>query len=165
MAAVIYNTDPVAVVGGEMLARLKDEAVTAPLRRARFCLHHSPDDRLHEMLIVFCRDSLVRPHRHTDKSESFHVVEGRLTVVLFDDDGKPIRRIPMAPPGQGLPFLYRVDGPIWHSLILESEYVSIHEVTNGPFRAADGDFPAWAPEEPDALRRYMTGLGVPPVTA
>lgn len=158
MPAVIYNTDDVALVGRDMLGTLKAEAVNAPLRRSRLCLHRTPEDPLHEMVIAFCRDSFVRPHRHLTKTESFHVIEGRILVVLFDDEGRVTHRIPMAPPGGDCPFLYRVAAPIWHTLIPETEFAVIHEVTNGPFRAEDGDFAPWSPDDPKDFQAYRSSL-------
>ncbi|BAE48880.1 WbuC family cupin fold metalloprotein [Paramagnetospirillum magneticum] len=158
MPAVIYNTDDVALVGRDMLETLKAEAVNAPLRRSRLCLHRTPEDPLHEMVIAFCRDSYVRPHRHLTKTESFHVIEGRILVVLFDDNGRVTHRIPMTPPGGDNPFLYRVAAPIWHTLIPETDFAVIHEVTNGPFRAEDGDFAPWSPDDPESSQAYRASL-------
>src|SRR4051794_38519780 len=67
---------------------LKGQVADTPRRRVRLCAHKSGADRLHEMLIVLDRATYVRPHRHCDKSESFHVIEGALSVLLFEDDGR-----------------------------------------------------------------------------
>ena len=152
---VFYNEQNVAEVGTEWYEKLKHHAFEADQKRARLCLHKSPDDLLHEMLIVFHRDTLIRPHRHTGKTESYHMVFGELDIVLFSDDGRPIRLLPMGTLASGKTHVYRLNAPIWHSVIVRSEYAAIHEVTNGPFKLEENEFAPWAPEEPNALRGFL----------
>ena len=104
-----------------------------PLRRARLCLHHDPRDKVQEMVIAFSRDPYVRLHRHVNKRESFHVIEGEMAVVFFDDSGRVTRHIRMGPLGSGHAFLYRSSSSLWHTVVPLSEFVIIHETTNGPF--------------------------------
>jgi cupin fold WbuC family metalloprotein len=153
--AVFYNDAGVAEVGQDWYEKLKTHAFEADQKRARLCLHHSPNDPLHEMIIVFHRDTVIRPHRHHGKSESFHMIFGELDILLFDEQGHPTRCISLGDRASGKPQIYRLSSPIWHSVIVRSEYAGIHEVTNGPFRAEESDFAPWAPEEPGALRSFL----------
>jgi cupin fold WbuC family metalloprotein len=153
--SVFYNKEVVTEVGEAWYAKLKRHAYEADFKRARFCLHHDPEDRLHEMVIVFHRDTIIRPHRHTRKSESFHLIFGALDVILFDNDGRPTRAVRMGEFGSGRSQVYRLNGPVWHSVIVHSEYAAIHEVTDGPFRAEDGEYAPWAPTEDRALRAFL----------
>lgn len=153
--AVFYNDQPVAEVGRDWYDKLKRHAFEADKKRARVCLHTSPDDRLHEMVIVFHRDTLVEPHRHRTKTESFHLIFGELDVLLFDEEGRPTRVIRMGDFASGRTQVYRMNAPIWHSVIVRSEYAAIHEVTNGPFRPDEGEFAPWAPQDPEALRSFL----------
>jgi cupin fold WbuC family metalloprotein len=89
------------------------------------------------------------------KTESYHMVFGELDIVLFSDDGRPIRVIPMGTLASGKTHVYRLNAPIWHSVIVRSEYAAIHEVTNGPFNVEENEFAPWAPEEPNALRQFL----------
>lgn len=155
MTYIFHNDQPVAEVGEEWLLRLRECAATAPQRRSRLCLHHRPDDALHEMVICFHHSTLVRPHRHIGKSESFHVIDGELDVLLFDNDGRPTRRVSLGGPGSGRMILYRLSSPDWHSVIVRSEYAAIHEVTNGPFDPTPSDFPSWAPAEDTELAAFL----------
>lgn len=155
MQNVFHNTEDIIAVGTEWLPRLRQAADQSPLRRARLCLHRDNQAAVHEMLIAFCRDSLVRPHRHFDKSESFFMLEGSVTVLVFDDGGCRISRTDLGPLGTGLPFMYRIDGPAWHALVPLSEYAVVHEVTKGPFRQDDGSFAPWAPAEGPDLARFL----------
>lgn len=153
--SIFYNADPVAVVDAAWYEKLKRHAYEADRKRARLCLHHHPDDPLHEMVIVFHRDTVIQPHRHLIKTESYHVVFGELDVVFFDEDGTPTRLLSMGDGQSGKTQIYRLSQPVWHSVIIRSEYACIHEVTNGPFREEESDFAPWAPAEPEALRAFL----------
>jgi cupin fold WbuC family metalloprotein len=152
---VFYNTDDVAEVRPDWYDRLKLNALGAKRKRSRLCLHRSADDLLHEMIIVFHRDAVIRPHRHRGKTESYHVIFGELDIVLFDDQGRPMRIISMGDLASGKTLVYRQSSPIWHSVIIRSEYAAIHEVTNGPFRVEENEFAPWSPEEDNELRTFL----------
>ncbi len=153
--SVFYNEDDIVEVGQDWYERLKRHAFEADQKRARLCLHGSPDEPLHEMIIVFHRDTVIRPHRHRVKTESFHVIFGELDIALFDDHGRLTRVVRMGEVGTGKTHVYRLNSPVWHSVIIRSEYAAIHEVTNGPFRAEENEFAPWAPAEPKVLRAFL----------
>lgn len=134
-----------------MVAQLKADAAKEPLRRARVCLHPDPSHSLHEMVIAFTRETYVRPHRHRNKCESMHVIEGELDVVFFDDAGHETSRIKLGPFGSGKTFYYRLTNTQWHSVVLHTDTAVIHETTNGPFDAADSEFALWSPEPTDTV--------------
>ena len=103
---------------------LKAEARRSPLRRARLCLHASHEDQIQEMVIAFCRDSYVRPHRHRHAGESFHLVAGCVEVLLFTDEGQVESRVRLEDGGV---FLFRLARHAWHSVIPLSEFAVVHE--------------------------------------
>jgi cupin fold WbuC family metalloprotein len=154
-ATVFYNTDDAVEVGPDWYEKLKTHAHAAENKRARLCLHHGPGEPVHEMIIVFHRAALNRPHRHRGKSESYHVLFGELDILLFDESGRPIRLVRMGDIASSKTQVYRMSSPIWHSVIIRSEYAAIHEVTNGPFRAEESEFASWAPEDPGSLRSFL----------
>lgn len=127
----------------EVVAR----AARSPRGRARLCAHPGPTDPLHEMVVALTRRSYVRPHRHPGKSESFHLIAGRLTVVLFDDQGRLRDLVPLAPYAAGGPFYYRLPEPWFHTVVVHDEVAVIHETTSGPFDPRATEFAAWAPAE------------------
>ena len=155
MQNVFHNTDEVALVGAEWIDRLKTVARRHPQRRARLCLHRSGGDRLHEMIIALSRDCLFQPHRHPDKSESYHAIDGRLAIVIFDTKGKPVRSLILAPPGKNGTICYRLDTSVYHAVLPLDDIVVFHEVTNGPFVQGDAEIAPWAPHEPTALRVFL----------
>lgn len=147
----------------EQLRVIIEEATCAPFRRARFCLHQECSDALQEMVIVQCRDSFTRVHRHLGKvefSESFHIISGELLVVIFSDDGQIIKHIEMAPPSSGKTFLYRLASTAWHTVVPLSDIVIYHETSVGPFIKADVEFADWSPTEKDheGIALFLKGL-------
>jgi len=166
MQNVFHNTDDIAVIGPEWIEQLKQIAMASPMKRARVCLHRSDDDQVHEMIIALARDCLFQPHRHPFKSESFHMIFGRLIVVLFKNDGTPMRSLLLSPPGQGGVICYRLCVPTFHAVFPLDEVVVFHEVTNGPFVKNDAVLANWAPQSQDELRLFLVKAaldgGLPP---
>jgi len=158
MAAVFRHQEMVLGVGKDWIDRLKASARLEPLRRARLNLHHGDNDAVHEMLIALCGDTLVPPHRHPGKSESFHVIEGEILVVVFDDGGSIVRRFHLGPIGSGRDFIYRQATPVWHAVVPLSEFVVVHETTKGPFVKAECELPPWAPHGGEELRLFLDRL-------
>ncbi len=156
---VLVTRSDVTTVGPVEIDRVKRMALASPIGRARICAHRSVDDLLHEMLIVLVSGRYVRPHAHRGKSESFHMIEGAITIVLFDDDGKISRLVDLsAEPGNT--FYYRLATPLFHSVIAHGKLAVFHETTNGPFNPEDTLFPSWAPDEsnPIAATSFYDGL-------
>ena len=105
------------------------------------------------MLIVHTRNTYVRPHKHLNKSESFHLIEGSVDVVIFDEAGGVAEVIRMGDFASGRRFYYRIEQPAYHTLLITSDVLVFHETTNGPFRREETIFAPWAPEEQDQIAR------------
>jgi cupin fold WbuC family metalloprotein len=103
------------------------------------------------MLIVHTRETYVRPHKHPGKSESFHLIEGEVDIVFFDNEGKMTDVIAMGDYSSGKTFYYRIATPIYHTLLIRSDVIVFHEATNGPFRPQEMVFAPWEPDPTDSL--------------
>jgi cupin fold WbuC family metalloprotein len=160
-AEVLYAEDPIVQVDSEDIEFLVERAAKNPRKRIRLCAHKNTNDRLHEMLIVHARDCYVRPHKHLAKSESFHIIRGVVDIVLLDESGGIIEVVPMGDYSTGRKFFYRLADPYYHTLLIHSDYVVFHEITNGPFNRADTIFASWAPADTDpaAAESFMKELG------
>lgn len=130
---VFVATAPIVSIGAQQILFLKQEAASSGRRRARICAHRTDDDRLHEMLIAILADSYIHPHKHLGKSESFHIIEGAVDVVVFDDSGAILDVIALGDVSTGRNFFYRLSDSLFHTLLIRSECLVMHEVTNGPF--------------------------------
>ena len=146
---VLYALDNFTNVNGGDIELLKDKASMNPRKRIRFCAHKGTDDTLHEMLIIHSKGAYVRPHKHLNKSESFHIIEGHLKVVIFNEVGGIDKVINMGDYTSGNIFFYRLTDECFHTVIPISDVVIFHETTNGPFCREDTVFASWAPTEDD----------------
>jgi cupin fold WbuC family metalloprotein len=157
---VLYTTDAITAVNAGDMERLKAMAAGNPRKRIRLCCHDDVKNALHEMLIVHARGAYVQPHKHTAKSESFHIIKGKLNVVIFNNDGSILKVVQMGDQRSGKSFFYRLSKDYFHTVIPESKWVIFHETTNGPFRREDTVFAPWAPDEgdPGRTRVYLNKL-------
>ncbi|MDQ5985802.1 MAG: hypothetical protein CSYNP_01519 [Syntrophus sp. SKADARSKE-3] len=146
---VLLTDETVTRITGEDVALLKSLALKTERRRIRLCAHPRMEDTLHEMIIVLPRGTYVRPHKHLGKSESFHIIEGRMKVFLFDDDGSVRDILPMSTIDSGANIYYRLSESQFHTAVPETPLVVFHEVTNGPFHREDTHYAPWAPDEKD----------------
>ncbi|WP_443645050.1 WbuC family cupin fold metalloprotein [Candidatus Ponderosibacter sp. Uisw_141_02] len=137
---------------------LKDQALSSANKRCRICLHQKPTDLLHEMIIALHRDTLVRPHKHHAKTESFHMIEGKLDVVLFNDCGTICEIISLSSEGLGSPSYYRLNSKLFHTVLVQSEFAVFQEVTNGPFEQQDTEFACFSPSDEEGLSQYLREL-------
>jgi len=144
---VFLAQGPIAAIGPAELNTLKAAVKASPKRRARINAHPDNEDTLHEMIIAIDASSYVRPHKHPGKSEAFHIVEGEVDIIVFRDDGEIDRVIELGPPGGRRPFYYRMSGAFFHTLIIRSDLLIVHEITNGPFRPSATIFAEFAPED------------------
>lgn len=157
---VVVATDQIVKVQSCTLEFLREQAKGNPRKRMRLCAHRSLDDKVHEMFIAIQKGAYVRPHRHLDKSESFHIIEGSIDMVIFDEGGAIAEVFRLGEHSSGLPFYHRISDPLYHTLLIRSDFVVFHETAGGPFRKEDAEYAPWAPEESDhgLVKEYMDWL-------
>ena len=144
---VFTAKDQIVQLDSRSIEFVKNQATNNPRGRARICTHKDPKNSLHEMIIAIRSDSYIRPHRHKNKVESFHLIDGEADVVILSDEGEIEKIIRL---GHKNNFYYRLETSSYHTLILHSELLVIHETTNGPFDAEANDFAPFSPPEQSA---------------
>ena len=159
---VMYAGSTLSIIEQANIEELKKLALLNESQRARLCTHVDVNDALHEMLIVHQRGAYVRPHKHVGKSESTHIIEGEVDLVLFDDRGEIERVIEMGSYESSKPFYYRMNSSVFHMLIVRSDVVIFHETTNGPFVAGASCFADWAPSpnEPANISKFVATIEI-----
>lgn len=132
-----------------------------PRQRARYCTHTSVDDEVHEMIIYHKKGTYIRPHKHTGKTESFHLIDGEADVVIFDEEGNVENILRLGVYESGKSFYYRVPESVYHTQIFKKNTL-FHEATKGPFDKNDTIFPSWAPaeDENDLVNEYVKKLNL-----
>jgi len=149
----------VQFIDTNMFGPLKKKALDSPRLRTNYNFHSGDDDNPHRFLNVLAHDTYVAPHRHWDppKSETILILEGKVGLFLFDDEGN----ITSAKVIGGSPRLGAdIPANVWHTLAALTAFAVAFEVKPGPYRAAqEKDFPAWAPHEGDPeARAYLERL-------
>lgn len=159
---VFFIEQDIAKVSNKDIEFLKAKAAGNRRGQARLCAHPNNESSLHEMLIALAKKTYVRPHKHVGKSESFHIIEGNLKVVIFDEQGNVWKVINMGDYRLGGMFYYRLSEAYFHTVIPLSDFVVFHEVTNGPFKREDTIYAEWAPlkDEGEAKASYLNKLMV-----
>ncbi len=145
---VLHASADIEVVAWDTVEKLKRLAEQHASRRSRLCLHRGPQDLTHEMIIVAHASTYIRPHRHPrEKSESYHVIEGKMEIRLFDENGR-VQRVVTLTCGPGGTFMYRMTNGWWHQPVPKTEWLVYHETYSGPFdKGIDVQYAPWAPEE------------------
>jgi len=157
---VLLADEEIVRVGPTEIAAVQTALAQSSRGRSRICAHRDNADVLHEMIIVLSHATYIRPHKHLGKSESFHIVQGELDVLVFDEQGAIAAVVQMGSYGSGRDFFYRLATPLFHTVIVRSETVIFHETTNGPFKREDTLFAPWSPPEtePVAVADYVRRL-------
>jgi cupin fold WbuC family metalloprotein len=148
-STAFFHTDDIFTVSEHMMIELKREAKKDPKGVVRICLHRNKSDVVQEMIIAMRNGSYIRPHKHINRTESFHIIEGNITLLFFDNDGNVNRKIDMSSKESKKPFIYRLSSNIFHMVIIQSKLAIIHEVVTGPFGESNSEFAAWSPKKED----------------
>lgn len=130
-----------------LINELKTESSQRGNTNIRLCLHSSPDADFHSMLILEYQGGFYPPHKHLNKGESFHIIEGRLGVFAFNGEGVIVDAVSLSPDEI---LIYRIELGMFHCIRPLTEFVIYHESKPGPFLGtADSIIPDWAPNIDD----------------
>ena len=149
---VLYAADDIVKADANDIEGLKRKAKLNPRKRIRICVHKDVKENIHEMLIVHGKSCYVHPHNHIGKTESFHIIEGLVDIIIFHENGEINKTISMGDYASGRKFFYRLPPSHFHTLIIRSEVLVFHEITNGPFNPDDTVWADWAPAETEEYK-------------
>ena len=147
---ILYVNELPLAIGQHDLSILSKNAHKNQRQRSRLCVHVDESCNLHEMFMYYKKAVYVRPHKQESKTVSYHLISGHVCVCLFDDDGTLSDVIEMKEFGSGLPFYFRAPSNIYRSMIVLSEEILFHEVTQGPYIHEETRYAPWAPAEQDS---------------
>lgn len=144
------------------LEYLKSEVHKTARKRIRLCVHQGDDALLHEMFVVYTGMTYVRANLHVGKDESLHILEGEADFIFFDKEGNILDVVELGDKKSGKNVFVRVPQGVFHTIVMRSDYLIIHEATPGPFERADTLWAPWAPPDNDqeAVDAFMKGLEV-----
>jgi cupin fold WbuC family metalloprotein len=163
MNAIIQNKKDLIFYKKNIIDKIKKLAEKTPNKRARLCIHQSIKNKTNEMIIALKKGSYIQPHIHPNsKSESYHVIEGKMNVFIFSKDGKKKKVIKMGDYKSNLNFFYRMNRGYFHLPIAVSRWCVYHEIYSGPFKKnLDVKYAKWAPKESDKLivNKFLKKIG------
>ncbi len=157
----VYVADErIVSVGRKEMDFLKARVGETSRKRVRLCAHPTTENTLHEMFVVYMDMTYVKPNLHLGKDESLHILEGEADFFFFDNEGRVTEIIPLGSYDSGRQFYCRVPASAWHTIVMKSDRLVIHEVTPGPFVRSDTVWAPWAPDETDApgIARFTASL-------
>ncbi len=159
MKDIIRNKENLVYLNNKIFKKLTKLAENADLLRSRICIHTNNNARTNEMIIALKKGSYIRPHIHPDKkSESYHLIKGKMIVFVFDKKGTLIKKIKMGEAATGLNFYYRMSEGYYHMPVATSKFCIYHETYSGPFiKKKDVIFPKWSPDYKDR-KKYLKFL-------
>jgi len=136
----------VKLLSRTLLDELAAKAAASPRARAHHNIHATPADPVQRFVVVACRDSYFRPHRHATRSELAVIVRGRLDVLTFDEHGRVTARYGV---GDGTDSIaYETPQGTWHTVVPGAGGGAFLEVKEGPYDPTTAaEFAAWAPAE------------------
>lgn len=122
---------PTSVLNENILKELK-RIGTNINDTVRILLHSDINDRLHNMIIFHPRGKYFIPHKHANKNETYHIIEGSAKIILFSNSGKEINNIPLS---NKYSKVCRLEKNIYHVFVPVSKHVIYHESRPGPFNS------------------------------
>ena len=111
---------------------LRKQAFNSKENKARLCLHKSPKENLHFMIIFHKKNHLVNIHKHLKTDESYFLLDGKMRVNFFDLKGNIINNVLLSSSRDTLPFFINVPKNTYHNQIFYKDTV-FFEIKNGPF--------------------------------
>lgn len=134
----------------ELFRKLDNNAKDSPRRRSNCNIHSGYDSVVQRLFITLYPDSYVRPHLHIqqEKWEFFLMISGKISFLLFSNDGVCSHRYELSANGdlKGL----EIPPNVWHCAVPcdRDEPATFFEVKQGPYIVADDkDFASWSPTE------------------
>jgi cupin fold WbuC family metalloprotein len=147
------------VVDQVLLERLLGEARESPRRRKNLNFHEPDAHPCQRLINAILPEAYIQPHRHLDpnKEEMLVILQGRLGLVLFHDDGTVAGKVMLAADGEQV--AVNVPAKRFHTAVAFEPSV-VFEAKAGPYVPHTPDEKAgFAPEEgsPEAMH-YQAGL-------
>ena len=102
---------------------LKNQAKLNKSQKCRICIHKNENELMQEMFIIHTNKCYVRPHFHSDKSESIQVLEGEADLFIFDNLGNITDKIDLGCISSKKTFFYKIDKNIIHTIIIKRKKI------------------------------------------
>ncbi len=144
----------------KLIQNLVQTAKVSERKRKNFNIHKKAADPMQRLLNAMEPGTYVQPHKHEnpDKRELFVVLQGKMLLVEFNDDGS-IREHQILDPSKK-DYAAEIAAKTYHTVVsLQKGSVAL-EIKDGPYSISDDkDFASWAPKEGDEkCKAYLSDL-------
>lgn len=118
------------LIDDTLLKRITVEAQNSERKRMNFNFHETLDDSCQKMLNTMLKGSKFEIHRHTNTAETFVLLNGKLDLMYYNDNGEEIERFRLDPSigNYGI----HIPAGQWHSLEIIDD-CTIFETREGPY--------------------------------
>ena len=141
---VFRSSNQLVTINSRQLLPIIEAAKQSPLKRARICCHNGPEEKLQEMFIALAMGVNIEESVHLRKDESLTVINGQGTYFFPNEDGSLRETVELSPyKSEATPssaFFTRINRYVPHKIVVNSDYLLIHEATSGPFYKNDTDY-------------------------
>lgn len=119
------------IIDEALLNQISKEAAGNNRLRKNFNLHTSLDDKVQRLLNALEPGTILPVHRHQHTDETYFVVRGKLTVMIYDDNKLLIEEAELNPANG----TYGISIPAgqWHTVDIKEKGTIIFEVKEGPY--------------------------------
>lgn len=142
-----------------LFAELAGQAGQSPRRRAHHNLH-AMSEPCHRLAVGLQPDTYIPPHRHlsADKAETLLVLQGRLGLLLFGEQGE-LQQTRLLEAGGECVGVDLAPGQFHALVVLEADSI-LFECKAGPYRPlVEGEQAVWAPREGEpGVAEYLTWM-------
>ncbi|MFT6068491.1 MAG: cupin fold WbuC family metalloprotein [Bacteriovoracaceae bacterium] len=114
----------------EDIQRLVSKAKKTEQGSFRLNCHDSFEDNLQQMIICLTKKN-GNIHRHKNTDEVISILEGRMSVTLFDEEFNEVKTIILDKENNA--GILRIRKNTWHKNIPLDDFVVFHEISSGPF--------------------------------
>lgn len=148
VSSAYFSVNQSTVVNQSVINDLKSKSIDNKMD-IRLCLHGDSKDSFHSMIIVQHKHNFYPPHKHPYKSECYHLIDGELGAIHFDDFGNITKFCKL---GSDSNFIYRIQSNEYHVVFPLSDIAIYHESKPGPFnRKEDFVEPNWSPSSNNVI--------------
>ena len=134
------------------------EAMSSPRKRVHKVLHERGAYK-NKVVNFMCTESYMQPHMHPgqEKIEHIYLLEGKLVVFFFDDDGEIKNRILLKKDGE---HMIVVPAFTWHTYVILESVTITYETMDGIYSPETWKTMAsWAPaEDRETSKAYLEKL-------
>ncbi len=142
----IQQTDAEALcVDHHTLENLRAKLQEHPIQGVQLCMRPNSCSPAPEMIVAHSKHGYIRPHKHQERRESFQMLVGALDLVIFEEGGRVREVVHMDADHCKKSLFTHLTQPVFHTIIIRSEYAVFHESLSGPAEAEDIVYADWAP--------------------